>query len=154
MTQQGSSGIATVPSILLALAIIGAAIAGYLTAFQLGLIGDVWDPLFGSGSERVLTSPVSRLLPVPDASLGVVAYVVDAILALAIVLTLGPLQRLRQILAVVAGLGALGSVVLVVLQPLIAQAFCSLCLASAAISIALAIGAVSEASAPTQEVHR
>jgi uncharacterized membrane protein len=139
---------------LVVLAILGVVIASYLTAFQVGLVRHVWDPLFGAGSERVLTSAISRLLPLPDASFGAGAYLLDALLALAIVLDLGPERRLRLALAGVATLGALASVVLIVLQPLVAHAFCSLCLASAAISIALAIGAVAEAGATTQEVHR
>jgi uncharacterized membrane protein len=139
---------------LVVLAILGVVIASYLTAFQVGLVRHVWDPLFGAGSERVLTSAISRLLPLPDASFGAGAYLLDALLALAIVLDLGPERRLLLALAGVATLGALASVVLIVLQPLVAHAFCSLCLASAAISIALAIGAVAEAGATTQEVHR
>ena len=139
---------------LVVLALLGAAIASYLTAFQVGLVHHVWDPLFGVGSEHVLASAVSRLLPLPDASLGAAVYLLDAVLASAIVLRVGPQRPVRRALAVVATLGALASLVLVVLQPLVAHAFCSLCLASAAISIALAIGAVAEAGATTQEVHR
>jgi hypothetical protein len=30
----------------------------------------VWEPFFGDGSRTVLTSGISRLLPVPDAALG------------------------------------------------------------------------------------
>jgi hypothetical protein len=33
-------------------------------------IGDVWEPFFGNGSRLILTSGVSRILPVPDAALG------------------------------------------------------------------------------------
>jgi len=139
---------------LIVLALIGVAIAAYLAAFQIGLVGRVWDPLFGSGSERVLTSAIARLLPVPDAALGGAAYAVDAILGIAIATGAGPDRPLRLALATVASLGAVTSVVLTVLQPLVAHAFCSLCLASAAVSIALAIGAVAEASATSQEVHR
>jgi uncharacterized membrane protein len=130
--------------ILAALAVAGLAISAYLTGFQLGLVGHVWDPLFGTGSERVLTSRISRLLPVPDAALGAAVYLVDAAIALAIVLGLGRRDRLTLTLAVVASFGALGSIVLVVLQPLLVGAFCSLCLTSAAISIALAVGATAE----------
>jgi uncharacterized membrane protein len=63
-------------------------------------------------------------------------------------------DRVAVALAAVASLGAIAGIVLVVLQPLVAQAFCSLCLTSAAISVVLAIGAVAEAGATLQEVHR
>lgn len=50
---------------LVALALVGAAIAAYLAAFQVGWITSVWEPFFGSGSRTILHSGVSRLLPVP-----------------------------------------------------------------------------------------
>lgn len=137
------------------LAALGFVIAAYLTAFQLGLVRAVWDPVFGPGSERVLTSGVSRLLPIPDASLGAGVYAVDLVLALGLVTGLAPWWPTSGLLALVACLGGLASIVLVVLQPLVAGAFCSLCLASAAISIALALGAVAELrDPPPKEVQR
>ncbi|MBT1070345.1 hypothetical protein [Pelotalea chapellei] len=57
-----------VPIVLLALA--GFAIAGYLSLFQMNIISSIWEPLFGSGSRRILTSSISHLLPIPDAALG------------------------------------------------------------------------------------
>jgi uncharacterized membrane protein len=97
---------------------------------------------------------VARLLPVPDASLGAAAYVVDALLALGLIAGVGRPRAVRGALATIASLGALASIVLVVLQPVMAGAFCSLCIASAAISIALAVGAITEARSTLEEVHR
>ncbi len=57
-----------VPVIVLSLG--GLVVATVLTLFQVGVLHSVWEPLFGTGSRRVLTSPVSEALPVPDASLG------------------------------------------------------------------------------------
>lgn len=54
---------------IVVLALLGVAIAGYLALYQLGIIADVFDPFFGDGSRRVLTSDISRVLPVPDAAL-------------------------------------------------------------------------------------
>jgi hypothetical protein len=51
-------------------ALVGFAMAAYLTLFQLGVLDSVWEPFFGDGSRTVLTSGISRLLPVPDAALG------------------------------------------------------------------------------------
>jgi hypothetical protein len=39
----------------------------------------VWEPFFGEGSRVILTSSVSRLLPVPDAALGAFGYLLDAV---------------------------------------------------------------------------
>ena len=65
---------------IIVLAILGFAIAGYLSLYQLRVISEVWEPFFGSGSEEILTSWVSKLLhPLPDAGLGALSYLVDAV---------------------------------------------------------------------------
>jgi uncharacterized membrane protein len=64
---------------IVALALAGVAIAGYLTLYQLRLVTSVWEPFFGDGSRRILDSPVSRVLPVPDAALGAFGYLLDAV---------------------------------------------------------------------------
>lgn len=133
------------PVALVALGILGLAISVYLTAFQVGVVHGVWDPFFGDGSARVLTSSISRLLPVPDASLGAGAYLVDAVLAVALTLRLGPQPLVALVLAAVSSLAALVAIGLAILQPIVVGAVCSLCLTSALISVGLAIGAVAEA---------
>jgi hypothetical protein len=60
----------------------GFAIAAYLTLFQLGVLHMVWEPFFGDGSRTVLTSRISRLLPVPDAALAAAGYLLDAVAGL------------------------------------------------------------------------
>src|SRR5574338_1544499 len=67
---------------LVGLAIVGFAIAAYLAAFQLGFGSAGWEPFFGDGSRRILTSGVSRALPVPDAALGAAGYLLDAVTGL------------------------------------------------------------------------
>ena len=64
---------------IVGLALVGFAIASYLTAFQVGLVQTVWEPFFGRGSETILTSSVSRILPIPDAALGALGYLLDAV---------------------------------------------------------------------------
>lgn len=64
---------------VLALAACGLVIASYLAAFQLGLLTEVWDPLFVGGSVRVLHSDISRMLPVPGALLGALGYAPDIV---------------------------------------------------------------------------
>ncbi len=123
-----------------ALAAAGLAIATYLAAFQVGAIGPPPEPFFGDGSRRVLTSSLSRALPVPDSAIGAVGYLADIGLALA-----GGSDRWRRrpwtvfaFGAVAAGMAA-GSVVLVFIQIVLLGAACTLCLASAGISIAIAL---------------
>ena len=42
-----------------------------LALYQLGYFSEVWEPFFGNGSAEVLHSALSRVLPIPDAALGV-----------------------------------------------------------------------------------
>ena len=122
------------PVILLAL--VGCGVATYLTLYQWHITPSVWDPIFGArSSEAVLTSSISRLIPIPDATLGAIAYLVEAALGGA-----GGVARWRTaprlVLlfgVVLAGL-ALTSLALVLSQVLLVHALCSLCLGSAAIS--------------------
>ena len=55
---------------LVAAALVGFAVSGYLALYQLGYFSEVWEPLFGTGSAEVLHSALSRLPPIPDAALG------------------------------------------------------------------------------------
>lgn len=55
---------------ILALALLGLIVAGYLALYQWGVVATVWEPFLGNGSQVVLHSFVSRLLPVADAALG------------------------------------------------------------------------------------
>ncbi|MBA3284334.1 MAG: SPW repeat protein, partial [Nitrosopumilus sp.] len=52
----------------------------YLTAYQLGYIDHVWDPFFGNGSEKVLTSVVSQSFPISDAGLGTISYTIEVLM--------------------------------------------------------------------------
>ncbi|HEY9721993.1 MAG TPA: vitamin K epoxide reductase family protein [Oscillatoriaceae cyanobacterium] len=140
---------------VLCLSLVGLAVALTLTLYQLGVLQEVWEPFFGDGSQRVLHSAVSRLLPLPDASLGAIAYVLDAIFA-----SLGGTMRWRtapwavcaQALVVLPT--ACGSVGLLMIQPLLAHAWCSLCLVSALVSIALAGPTLTELLATLQHLKR
>ena len=64
---------------IVALALVGAIVAGYLALFQYGVVSTVWEPFYGGGSERILTSRLSFALPIPDAALGAIAYLADAV---------------------------------------------------------------------------
>jgi hypothetical protein len=140
---------------LVALAAIGFAIAAYLASFQWGLVPDVWEPFFGHGSRIILTSGVSRLLPVPDAALGALAYLLDAVTGL-----IGGRARWRTMPWIVVlfgvAVGPLGavSIVLVILQPVVYDAWCTLCLGSAAISVLMIGPALDEVLASLQHLRR
>jgi NAD(P)-dependent dehydrogenase (short-subunit alcohol dehydrogenase family)/uncharacterized membrane protein len=134
------------------LALAGAAVAAYLTLFQVGVIHRAWDPVFGSASSAaVVDSPLSRVLPVPDAALGAAAYVVEALLVLA-----GPRDRWRAMpwLVLAFGVAAAGllvaGLVLVLTQAFVVRAWCSLCLLSAAISLVMAASAWPEVRAAAE----
>ena len=142
-----------IPIVLLAL--VGTGIASYLAAYQVRFIETVWEPFFGHGSVTILNSPISHVLPIPDAALGALGYFVDVVAGL-----IGGTKRWRTMpwVVVVFGLavGPLGfvSVLLVVLQPVLFDAWCTLCLASAAISILMIGPAMDEFLASLQYLGR
>ena len=140
---------------LAAAAILGFLVASYLTVYQLRVIDTVWEPFFGNGSRQILNSSVARFVPVPDASLGAAAYLAEIALCL-----VGGADRWRRrpwvvVLygVVVAGLG-IGSLILVILQGAVFHAWCTGCLASAAISLALVGPGLIEPLASLREIRR
>ena len=140
---------------IVGVALVGFGIASYLALYQWGIVSTVWDPIFGHGSAIILNSSVSRLLPVPDAALGALSYLVDAVTG---ILGLRDRWRSQPWLVVVFGLavGPLGavSVILVILQPVVFDAWCLLCLASAVISVLMIGPAMDELLASLQFVQR
>lgn len=137
------------------LALVGFVIASYLALYQVGVFATVWDPFFGNGSRTILNSSVSRVLPIPDAALGALSYLVDAVAGV-----LGGQDRWRTKpwIVVIFGLvvGPLGavSVMLVVFQPVLFDAWCTLCLASAIVSVAMIGPAMDEFLASLQFLKR
>ncbi|GAB4006134.1 vitamin K epoxide reductase family protein [Nocardioides ultimimeridianus] len=120
------------------LALAGAGVAGYLAAVQMGAIGHAWDPLFGDGTDTVINSSVANLLPFPDALLGVLGYLVEAALILVTATDRGRSPRWPALLLEVEAVAfALTGVGLVAVQAFVVGAWCSWCLASAALSWAI-----------------
>lgn len=142
-----------IPIIILAL--VGFAIAGYLSLYQWRIIDEVWEPFFGNGSEKILNSKISRILPVPDAALGAFGYFIDALAGI-----IGGTRRWYRMpwIVIVFGLavGPLGlvSVLLVILQPVALGAWCTLCLLTAVISIVMIGPAMDEVLASLQYMKR
>lgn len=140
---------------LIIIAVFGFVVAGYLSLYQLGWIDDVWEPFFGNGSLTILNSPVSEMLPIPDALLGALSYVFDAIAGI-----IGGVRRWKTMpwIVVIFGLfvGPLGlvSILLVILQPVMFNAWCTLCLVSAACSVVMIGPAMDEFLASLQYMGR
>ncbi|MEX2584346.1 MAG: vitamin K epoxide reductase family protein [Gemmatimonadota bacterium] len=140
---------------IVGLAVVGVAIATYLTLFQVGVIASVWEPFFGDGSRTILNSRISRLLPIPDAALGALGYLADAVTG-----AIGGKKRWKTMpwIVIVFGLavGPLGgiSILLVISQPILLNAWCTLCLASAVVSVLMIGPAMDEMLASLQYVKR
>jgi hypothetical protein len=124
------------------LAFVAFLIATYLALYQWRFIDSVWDPVFGTQSQRVLDSGVSegirRWTIIPDGALGAIAYLSDVIFALA-----GSKRRwqYRPWLVVLFGLDIIPiggvSAILVFAQAFVVGSYCFLCLVTAVISMLL-----------------
>lgn len=118
---------------IIALALIGFFLSRQMTSFQLQHIASFFDPFFGDGTVRVLTSDVSRAFPIPDAGLGAVAYMVEVLMGF-----MGDKARWRTMPWMVTFFGILVvplgvvSIALIVLQPIAVGAWCTPCLVAAA----------------------
>lgn len=138
-----------------AAAMVGFAIATYLSLYQYGVLSDVYEPFFGDGSRTILDSRLSSVLPVKDAALGAASYLADAIAGV-----LYGVHRWRTapwiVVLFAIAVGPLGiiSILLVIAQPVLYGSFCTLCLGSAVISLVMIPPAIDEALASGQELRR
>ena len=118
---------------IVALACAGLCVSVYLTLYQVDVLSGVWDPFFQS-------TKVLEYLGIPDAALGALAYGAEIILSL-----IGGSQKWRTRLWTVLAFGivilsgVVVSVLLILMQAFLVGAWCTLCLASAAISLAIFI---------------
>ena len=136
-------------ALLALLAFAGLAVATYLTLYQIDVIASVWEPFFDAKTVLDLTAPV------PDALAGVAAYAAELVL-----LAAGGRDRWRSLpwaclaLGFTLATGAVVSLALIVIQPTVAGAWCTLCLVSAGLSLALFALGIGEARAAWQHVAR
>lgn len=124
-------------------------IATHLALYQWRLIDAVWDPVFGEQSNQVLDSQVAvrmhEWLGIPDAALGALAYLGDALFGIA-----GSTRRwqYRPWLVILFGIDVIPlgivSAILVVLQGTVVGYWCFLCLVTAVISLVLVYMAYDE----------
>lgn len=140
---------------IIAMAFLGYFAAQYMAAFQLGYHDLPWDPFFGDGTRRVLTSDVSRAFPVSDAGLGAVAYLIEALTGFA-----GGRRRWRTMPWMVLLFGVMVvpagviSILLIVLQPIAVGAWCALCLFTALTTLLMISPAADEVVASVQVLAR
>lgn len=142
-----------------ALAGVAFVISVYLALYQWRIIPDVWDPVFGSGTKTVLDSETSeqmrRWMRIPDAALGALAYLGDAIYGLA-----GTSRRwqYRPWMVVLFGLDVIPlgfvSIILVVIQGTVIGEWCFLCIITAVISVVLIYLAYDEIWATVKYLSR
>ncbi len=131
------------------LAVVAAVIAAHMALYQWKLIPYAWDPIFGEQTQKVLTSNVARRMDswfgVPDAALGALAYLGDALFGLA-----GSTRRwqYRPWMVILFGIDVIPlgivSAVLVSIQAFVLGEYCFLCLVTAAISLILVYWAYDE----------
>jgi vitamin K epoxide reductase family protein len=135
---------------VIALNIVCWLIARYLAAYQLGYITEVWDPFFTPGTVAVLTSKVSQSFPVSDAGLGATAYLLEALFGF------GDTRRWHTMPWFVLFFGILAvpvscvSIVLILLQPTVVGAWCTLCLVTAFLMLFIVPLAIDEVLATLQ----
>lgn len=140
---------------LILIAFIGFQIALYLGLYQVGVVSSVWEPFFANGSEKVLNSPISKALPIPDALLGAFSYLLDAVSGI-----IGGTRRWKTkpwivvLFGIATGPLGLTSVLLVIFQPVLVGAWCTLCIVTAIISIVMISPAMDELLASLQYLQR
>ena len=141
------------------LAFLATALASYMAMYQWRLVDDVWDPVFGEQTRKVLDSEVSEKmrswLRIPDAALGAIGYLSEAVLGLA-----GSTRRwqYRPWMVILFGIDVIPlgvvSAVLVVMQGTVVGAWCFLCLVTAVISLLLIYFAYDEVWSCLLYLHR
>lgn len=140
---------------LVALALVGYFISRYLACCQLGYVSPPWDPVFGDGTARVLTSEVSKAFIISDAGLGAVSYLIDTLAGV-----IGGKARWQTMPWMVVLFGLLVvppgvvSIVLVILQPVGVGAWCFLCLVAALNMLFMVPMALDEVIATIQYLQR
>lgn len=140
---------------LVIIAVIGFLIALYLGLYQLRIFSSVWEPIFGNGSERVLNSSISKALPVPDGLLGAFGYLLDVVTGI-----VGKTDRWKTkpwiviLFGIAIGPMGLVSVMLVIFQPVLVGAWCTLCIVTAIISVVMMSPAMDELLASLQYLKR
>lgn len=118
---------------IIVLGLIGFFLSRPMAGYQLGYVDWIWEPFFGEGTRNVLTSDVSKSFPVSDAGLGAATYLIEVLSTF-----MGDQRRWRTMPWMVAIFGiavlplGITSIILVIMQPVVVGAWCTLCLITAA----------------------
>ncbi len=141
--------------ILIVLGLAGLLVSRYLGMFQLGYIGEAWDPFFGSGSRLVLNSDMSHMWPISDGAFGALAYTFEFLMG-----WMGAPSRWRTMPWMVTLFGilviplGLVHIILVISQPVVVGQWCTFCLLAAAIMLPMIPLEVDEVVAMGQHIVR
>lgn len=144
---------------IIVLALFGGAAALWLALFQQGVVNTVWEPFFGDGTEDIVKesgfSKFFERFPIGDAALGFFGYAADAVTG-----AIGGTRRWRTMpwIVIAFGLfvGPFGamSVMLTIFQPVLYDSFCTLCLVSGVVSLAMIGPGIDEVLASLQHLRR
>jgi hypothetical protein len=144
---------------IIVLAVVGGFAATWLALYQQGVVDRVWEPFFGDGTTSIVRdsgfSKAFERFPIGDAGLGAIGYLADAVTG-----AIGGTQRWRTMPWIViifgAFVGPFGavSVMLTIFQPVLYDSFCTLCLFSGVVSLAMIGPGVDEVLASLQHLRR
>lgn len=128
-----------------ALGLLAFLLTQHMAAYQLGYIDWVWDPLFGDGTVVILDSDVSKEFPVSDAGWAAWIYLLEFAMAI-----MGDPRRWRTMPWMVSLFGVLviplgiASIVLMIMQPVVVGAWCTICIIAAFIMLLMVVLSLDE----------
>jgi hypothetical protein len=144
---------------IVVLAVLGGIAATWLALYQQGVTGTVFEPFFGDGTREIVResgfSEAFERFPIGDAALGALGYVADAVTGV-----IGGTRRWKTMPWIVVIFGAFVgpfgaiSVMLTIFQPVLYGSFCTLCLFSGVVSLAMIGPGVDEVLASLQHLRR
>lgn len=144
---------------IIVLAILGGMAATWLALYQQGAADTVPEPFFGDGTREIVResgfSEMFERFPIGDAALGALGYLADAVTG-----AIGGTERWRKMPWIVVIFGAFVgpfgaiSVMLTIFQPVLYGSFCTLCLFSGVVSLAMIGPGVDELLASLQHLRR
>jgi len=144
---------------IIVLAVLGGFAAIWLALYQQEVVDTVWEPFFGDGTEDIVResgfSEFFERFPIGDAALGSLGYIADAVTG-----AIGGTKRWRTMPWIVVVFGAFVgpfgviSVMLTIFQPVLYGSFCTLCLFSGFVSLAMIGPGVDEVLASLQYLQR
>lgn len=147
---------------IIALALLGLFVSRYLGAYQLEQVPGVWEPFFAgdptnpqNGTEEIITSDVSRMIPVPDAALGAWVYGIEVVTGL-----IGSARRWRTMPWLVIAFGiliaplGLVSIFFIIIQPIAIGTWSTLTLIGASAMLIQIPYSIDELLASLQFIRR